>query len=58
MDFLEPFVRRFANRIGWEIGDKIENAIWSLAIGLILLCCCLCMAAATVVKILQVSLSS
>jgi hypothetical protein len=41
MNFLETFVRGFARRIGWQIGDRIENAIWTVVIGFILLCCCL-----------------
>ncbi|MBI3172774.1 MAG: hypothetical protein HYZ25_03575 [Chloroflexi bacterium] len=40
MNFLEPYVRQFAHRIGWNIGDKIENAVWTVVIAAILLCCC------------------
>jgi len=41
MNYLENFTRQFAHRIGWTIGDKIENAVWTVAIGFFLLCCCI-----------------
>ena len=41
MNFIENIIRGVARRVGWEIGSKIENAVWSVAIGLFLMCCCL-----------------
>jgi hypothetical protein len=52
MDFLEGITRNIAHRIGWKIGDKIENAVWTVVISFILLCCCLFSCAAVVVQIL------
>ena len=40
MNYIEPFIRRAARMVGWEITGAIENVVWSLAIGLFLLCCC------------------
>lgn len=51
MEFLEGFTRTIANRIGWKIGDKIENAVWTVVIGFILLCCCLFSCAAVAIQI-------
>jgi len=39
MNFIEPFIRRGARMIGWEIGSAIENVIWSIGIFLVLMCC-------------------
>jgi hypothetical protein len=41
MNFIEPFIRRAARMIGWEITGAIESVVWSLAIGLFLMCCCI-----------------
>jgi hypothetical protein len=51
MNFLEGLTRQIAHRIGWKIGDKIENAVWTVVIGFILLCCCLFSCAAVVVQL-------
>jgi len=51
MNFLEGFTRGIARRIGWNIGDRIENAIWTVVIGFILLCCCLFSCTAVVIQI-------
>jgi hypothetical protein len=39
MYFLQDIIRRGARMIGWEIGDAIENVMWSVGIGCSLLCC-------------------
>ena len=39
MNFIEPFIRRAARMIGWEIGSAIENVIWSIGIFLVVMCC-------------------
>lgn len=52
MNFLEGFTRGIARRIGWEIGDKIENAIWTVVIAAFLLCCCVFSCTAVVIQIL------
>ncbi|MFN8412186.1 MAG: hypothetical protein U0Z26_07345 [Anaerolineales bacterium] len=52
MNFLEGFTRQIARRIGWQIGDKIENAIWTVVIAFILLCCCIFSCGAVVVQII------
>ncbi len=58
MNFLESITRRIAHRIDWEIGDKIESAIWSVVIIFILLGCCLFSCAAVVVRIVLSQSSS
>jgi tetrahydromethanopterin S-methyltransferase subunit G len=40
MNIIEDIIRRVAGRLGWEIGNRIENVVWSVVIGIILLCCC------------------
>jgi hypothetical protein len=40
MNFIEPYIRRIFRMIGWEIGSAIESVIWSIGIGIFLLCCC------------------
>lgn len=40
MIFVERLIRRAARVIGWEIGSAIGNIIWSIGIGIGLLCCC------------------
>ena len=52
MNILESLTRGIARRIGWTIGDKIENAIWSVVIAFFLLCCCLFSCAAVALQIL------
>ncbi|HLF01689.1 MAG TPA: hypothetical protein VI547_06905 [Anaerolineales bacterium] len=32
-------IRRLTHRIGWEISSAIENVIWSIGIGCLMLCC-------------------
>ena len=41
MNYLENFTRQIAHRVGWTIGNKIENAIWTLVIAFFLLFCCI-----------------
>jgi hypothetical protein len=40
MNFAEYWIRRVTRMIGWEIGSAIESVIWSIGIGIALLCCC------------------
>jgi hypothetical protein len=40
MIFVEQIIRRVTRMIGWEIGSAIESVIWSVGIGIVLLCCC------------------
>ncbi len=39
MYIVENFIRRAARMIGWEIGNAIENVIWSIGIFLVMACC-------------------
>ena len=39
MNIIEPFIRRAARMIGWEIGSAIESVIWSIGIFLVVMCC-------------------
>jgi len=39
MNILETIIRRITHLIGWEIGNAIENVIWSVVIGIVVLCC-------------------
>lgn len=41
MYIIENLIRRAGRMIGWEIGNAIENVIWSIAIFFFLMCCCL-----------------
>ena len=52
MNFLEGITRQIAHRIGWNIGDKIENAVWTVVIAFILLCCCLFSCAAVFAQVI------
>jgi hypothetical protein len=52
MEFLEGFTRSVSNRIGWKIGGKIENAIWSVVIFFILMCCCLFSCGTVIVQLI------
>jgi hypothetical protein len=40
MNILNNIIRRLGHRIGWEIGSAVGNVIWSIGIGVMLLCCC------------------
>ena len=39
MNIVEPYIRRAARMVGWEIGSAIENVVWSIGIFLVLMCC-------------------
>lgn len=39
MNILENLIRRAGRMIGWEIGNAIENVIWSIGIFFVLMCC-------------------
>ena len=41
MNVVEPFIRRAAHMIGWEITGAIESVVWSIGIALVLMCCCI-----------------
>jgi len=52
MNIVEPFIRRAAHMIGWEITGAIESVVWSVAIGLFLICCCTFSCAAVAFQII------
>jgi len=37
---LSFLIRRLTRRIGWEITGAIENVIFSIVIGIVIMCCC------------------